>query len=78
MFLSASVVSFSAAIPGLRNYNQSTGQRSLSFCFQDGTIKLWDYECGRRLQSCDVTAPEDAPSADGQKVTVTSRPASDC
>ncbi|CAF92069.1 unnamed protein product, partial [Tetraodon nigroviridis] len=25
----------------------------------DGTIKLWDYERGRRLQSCDITAPED-------------------
>ncbi|TNN03684.1 hypothetical protein fugu_000713 [Takifugu bimaculatus] len=35
----------------------------------DGTIKLWDYEHGCRLQSCDITALEDAPTAGDQKVS---------
>lgn len=37
---------------------------------QDGTLKLWEFESGRKLQSCDLTEPEETPSteADEQKV----------
>ncbi|XP_030284093.1 tRNA (guanine-N(7)-)-methyltransferase non-catalytic subunit wdr4-like [Sparus aurata] len=35
----------------------------------DGTLKLWEFESGRKLQSCDLTEPEETPSteADEQK-----------
>lgn len=37
---------------------------------QDGTLKLWEFESGQKLQSCDLTEPEETPSteADEQKV----------
>lgn len=41
---------------------------------QDGTVKLWEYESGRRLQSWDLKELEEAQSseADKEKVTATS------
>uniref|UniRef100_H3CF47 WD repeat domain 4 n=1 Tax=Tetraodon nigroviridis TaxID=99883 RepID=H3CF47_TETNG len=39
----------------------------------DGTIKLWDYERGRRLQSCDITAPETLADLSFPRVHTVSR-----
>lgn len=38
-------------------------------CSQDGTVKLWDYKSGCRLQSCDLNEQQES---DGQKVTLNS------
>lgn len=42
------------------------------FCvYQDGTIKLWEYESGRRLQSWDLSEFEETQSSEPDKEKVT-------
>ncbi|XP_033990205.1 tRNA (guanine-N(7)-)-methyltransferase non-catalytic subunit wdr4 isoform X1 [Trematomus bernacchii] len=41
----------------------------------DGTMKLWDYESGRKLQSWDLKEHEETPSSEADKQKVTTKPA---
>lgn len=42
-----------------------------SLCHQDGTVKLWEYESGRRLQSWDLNDLKETQSVEDDKEKVT-------
>lgn len=58
------------------SYNQCTVEFQCNVKYvcvcQDGTIKLWEYESGRKLQSWDLKELEETPNseADKRKVTI--------